>query len=322
MDVLTVGMMVWDIPIAPVPKAIFRMEKAEIAAPEPTTGGDALNVAVTLAKLGAGAAIAGRVGRDENGKAVLEKALGMGVDTSQVIVDEACKTAVSYLLIDEEGEKHALSDTTIYHRLTADDVSDEAIAEAKIVYFGSAFQMSRMDQGGICELFKRAHRLGKLTAMDTALGDDTASREVLLEQLSPVLRETDIFLPSYKEAVHLSGREKPEEIAEFFKPYGIKWFGVKLGDRGCYLTDYEKAYSLPCFLDFEVKDTTGAGDSFVGGFLRGLLEGWSLESCGKFASAVAAHNVAVKGATGGVPDFKTVMSFLAGKGLEMKGQEE
>ena len=32
MDVLTVGMMVWYIPIAPVPKGIFDMEKAEITA--------------------------------------------------------------------------------------------------------------------------------------------------------------------------------------------------------------------------------------------------------------------------------------------------
>lgn len=317
MDVLTVGMMVWDIPIAPVPKTIFQMEKAEVFAPEPATGGDALNVAVTLAKLGAKSMIVGRLGLDENGEAVLKKAKESGVDVSKVIRDEACKTAVSYLLIDEDGEKHALSDTRIYHRLTAEDVPDEAIARSQIVYFGSAFQMNQMDQGGIFRLFKRAHSLGKRTAMDTALADDTAGREILLEQLTPVLKETDIFLPSYKEAVHLSGKETPEGIAEFFQPFGIKLFGVKLGEKGCYLTDYKEAYLLPCFSDFEVKDTTGAGDSFVGGFLKGLLNGWDLESCGRFASAVAAHNVAVKGATNGVPDFETAVNFLKEKGFPM-----
>ena len=318
MDVLTVGMMVWDIPIAPVPKGIFEMEKAEITAPEPTTGGDALNVAVTLAKLGGKPAVAGRLGLDANGDAVLRKTEEAGVDISQVIRDEEGRTAVSYLLIDEEGEKHALSDTQIYHRLTAEDVSDEAIARSRLVYFGSAFQMGQMDRGGNLKLFKRAHDFGKWTAMDTALADDTADREVLLEQLAPALGETDVFLPSYKEAVHLSGEETPEKIAEFFQPFGIRIFGVKLGGEGCYLTDYQEAYRLPCFSDFPVKDTTGAGDSFVGGFLRGFLAGWDLESCGRFASAVAAHNVSAKGAAAGVPDFDTVLRFLTKNGFEMK----
>lgn len=322
MDVLAVGMMVWDIPIAPVPKTIFQMEKAEITAPEPTTGGDALNVAVTLAKLGGKPAVAGRLGLDETGDLVLKKAEEAGVDISQVIRDAAGRTAVSYLLIDEEGEKHALSDTSIYHRLSAEDVPDEAVSRSEIVYFGSAFQMRQMDQGGILKLFKRAHDFGKWTAMDAALADDTAEREVLLEQLAPALRETDLFLPSYKEAVRLSGKETPEEIADFFKAFGIKIFGVKLGGEGCYLTNYKEAYRLPCFSDFPVKDTTGAGDSFVGGFLRGLLAGWDLESCGLFASAVAAHNVAVKGAAAGVPDFETVMDFLTKKGFKMKEREE
>ena len=56
----------------------------------------------------------------------------------------------------------------------------------------------------------------------------------------------------------------------------------------------------------------------MGGFLRGFLAGWDPESCGRFASAVAAHNVSAKGAAAGVPDFDTVLRFLTKKGFEMK----
>lgn len=310
MDVLSVGMMVCDIPISPVPKQIFEMEKAEIIAPTETTGGDALNVAVTLAKLGAKAAVVGRVGMDENGRFVVNKAMEAGIDVSGVVYDEEYKTAVSYLLIDEEGEKHSLSDTRIYHRLNDSDVTDQAIQSAEIVYFGSAFQMKQMDHGGIHRLFRRAHTYGKMTAMDTALTDGMEEREKLLQTLTPAFEETDVFLPSYKEAAYLSGQTDPAGIASFFERFGMKIFGVKLGARGCYLTDYKEQLYLPSFHDFEVVDTTGAGDSFVGGFLKGLTLGWSLEECGRLASAVAAHNVAKKGAAEGVPDWETVVSYL------------
>ena len=310
MDVLSVGMMVCDIPISQVPKQIFEMEKAEIIAPTKTTGGDALNVAVTLAKLGAETAIVGRVGNDENGCFVVKKAAEADIDVSGVIHDEEHQTAVSYLLIDEEGEKHSLSDTRIYHRLNDSDVTDQAIQMAEIIYFGSAFQMKQMDRGGIHRLFQRAHKYGKKTAMDTALTDGMEEREALLKILTPAFEETDVFLPSYKEASYLSGQTDPEQIAVFFKRFGIKIFGVKLGDRGCYLTDYKESMYLPSFHDFKVVDTTGAGDSFVGGFLKGLTLGWDLKECGKLASAVAAYNVAKKGATEGVPDWETVVSYL------------
>lgn len=310
MKVLTVGMMVCDIPLSPVPKSIFQMEKAEIEAPVITTGGDALNVAITLAKLGVSTSIVGRLGQDQNGKFVMNQTRIQGVDTRYVIWDENCSTAVSYLLLDEDGEKHALSDTRIYHMLRGEDVPDEAIMQADIVYFGSAFQMCQMDNGGISQLFKRAHKYGKLTAMDTALGDDTADRETLLKKLTPVFAETDIFLPSYKEATHLSGCKTPEGIAAFFQTTGIKIFGVKLGADGCFVTDFKNQYRIPCFHDFKVIDTTGAGDSFVGGFLCGVLKNWELKKCARFASAVAAFNVGAKGATGGVPTYDTVIKFL------------
>jgi fructose-1-phosphate kinase PfkB-like protein len=53
-----------------------------------------------------------------------------------------------------------------------------------------------------------------------------------------------------------------------------------------------------------------AGDSFAGGFLHGLLEGWSPETAAVFASAVASHNVTRIGATGGVPDFETAYAYV------------
>lgn len=317
MNILAIGQMTLDVPLGPVPDHILQMEKAEIEPVEVTTGGDALNVAVTLSKLGASAGIIGRIGEDQNGRIILEQCASHGVDTGRVIVDGRFPTAVSYLLLDKNGEKHSLSNTAIYHELRADDVPDETIRSAEIVFFGSAFQMRQMDDGGIEKLFKRAHRFRRLTAMDAAIGDDIPGRRELLRKLGPAFAQTDIFIPSYKEASYLAGETRVEDIASFFAGYGIGIFGIKLGSGGCYLSDHGKGFYLPSFRDFTPVDTTGAGDSFMGGFLRGMLEGWDVRSSAVFASAVAAHNIAGKGATGGVPGFAAVMKFLERKGIRI-----
>lgn len=313
MKVLSVGMMVCDTVLTPVSQSIFQMEKAEIEEPVVTTGGDALNVAVTLAALGMPVSIAGRLGNDKAGMTVLELIEEKGIDTRYIVWDESCKTSVSYLLLDENGEKHSLSNTRICHRLCAGDVPDQAIEEADIVFFGSALQMRQMDHGGAACLFKRAHLMGKTTAMDTAISDDLDSWENAFARLKPVLKETDIFLPSYIEASNLTGLKEPEQIAACFKESGVKVCGIKLGSKGCYITDFTQEYHLPCFTDFKAVDTTGAGDSFVGGFLWAYLKKWDLKECAEFASAVAAHNVAAKGATGGVPGAQTIIDFLNSK---------
>ncbi|MDR3272009.1 MAG: carbohydrate kinase family protein, partial [Flavobacteriaceae bacterium] len=92
--------------------------------------------------------------------------------------------------------------------------------------------------------------------------------------------------------------------------FGAKLLIVKLGSEGCYLTDFKDEWRIPTFSAFKPVDTTGAGDSFAGGFLRGLLEGWSPETAAVFASAVASHNVTRIGATGGVPDFETAYAYV------------
>jgi ribokinase len=127
-----------------------------------------------------------------------------------------------------------------------------------------------------------------------------------------MLRETDVLLPSYMEAVKLTGCRELRDIREQFSGYGAKLLVVKLGGEGCYITDFKDEWRVPTFSEFKPVDTTGAGDSFVGGFIRGLLEGWDPETAAVFASAVASYNVTKVGATGGVPDFDTAYRYVTG----------
>jgi sugar/nucleoside kinase (ribokinase family) len=299
-----------DVPLRPVTPAVFEQDHNVIETSAWTTGGDAANVAVTLAKLGADASLCGLVGRDPAGDFVVNHIAGCGVDTKAVARHPSLGTGVSYILIGPGGERSFLVSSTINDELDFRHVPDELIREADIVYFGSALCMRTMDRGGSAALFNRAHELGKRTMCDFSGGEQYTGGEAL-ELLEPMLREADCILPSYLEAVKLTGERELPRIRDRLSGFGIKLLAVKLGAQGSYITDFSREWRVPTFEEFKPVDTTGAGDSFVGGFIRGTLEGWDPETAACFGSCAASFNVTKVGAAAGVPDFDTAYRYVA-----------
>ena len=89
---------------------------------------------------------------------------------------------------------------------------------------------------------------------------------------------------------------------------------MKLGGRGCAIyTDGKDMILCPSFR-VPVKDTTGAGDCFVAGFLDARQRGASWAEAGEFANAVGALSVQKLGAVTGVisrAETEAWMSTLA-----------
>lgn len=303
MKMLCIGMMVCDTLLSPVPSNILTLGSVRIDKPSVCCGGDALNVAIGLAKLGNSVSVAGRVARDANGKFILNECNKYGIHASGVVYEEECATAASYALIDENGERHFLSEKSIFEKLSGEDISDEAIEEADMIYIGSAMAMRKMDEGGIKDVFLRAHRLGKMTVMDAAYNLEDPERD-WLSYLAPAFMETDVFFPSMDEAVKITGQTDPELIAECFKKFPMKAFGVKMGAKGCFVTDFKEKRFIKCPEGLPVVDTTGAGDSFMAGLMTGLARGLDVFSGSEFASCVASKNVGSIGGTAGIPDYE------------------
>ena len=307
--VYCVGLMFCDIPLRPVTKEIFDNEGTPIEYPIWATGGDATNTAAALSRLGFDASLTGLVGNDKYGDFIIETLIRSGVNIEGVQRHPELGTAVSYVIIEPSGERHFLHSGSINGELTLKHINKNLLEGSDLVYIGSTLCLKGMDYGGNTELFKMAHSLGKLTATDFG-GEDRDRGDYWLKTLGPFLRETDILLPSYREAKALTGKKELPDIRAALAPFGIKILVVKLGGDGCYITDFKDEWKIPVFKEFTPIDTTGAGDSFCAGFIRGYLEGWSPESCGLFASAVAGFNVTKVGAVAGVPDFQTAYNFV------------
>lgn len=307
---LSVGMSFCDIPLRPSPADIMKLDSAIIDPVEYHTGGDALTVAVVLSKMGQNVTLVSNLGDDANGRFVRKELEKNGVRTEYVRTVEGYTTATSYQLIEENGQRHFLVDNRINTLQKSRDVSDEAIAEAELVFFGSALAVEGMDDGETADLFRRAHALGKLTAMDASVcNPGEVSRKIdLLRQTLPL---TDIFIPSYEEASFLAEKTDVMEIMEVFREFPFKVFGIKLGEKGCILTeDFREYVRVEPYHVMKVVDTTGAGDCFMGGFLTAYLKGWSLEKCARFGSAVSAFGISAIGPSTAVPDFERVYQFM------------
>ena len=103
MKILSIGMMVCDVLIRPVPDDILGRDSVAIERPTISCGGDALNVALGLAKLGTDVVLVGRIGDDANGAFIRNTCIDFNVDTKGLIIDNDCATATSFALIDSMG---------------------------------------------------------------------------------------------------------------------------------------------------------------------------------------------------------------------------
>lgn len=121
-------------------------------------------------------------------------------------------------------------------------------------------------------LFRRLKEAGCRVAYDVGWSDDLS-----VEALAGVLDAVYLFAPNEKEALKLTGEDRPEAALLRLRDY-VEQPIVKLGKDGAIFLRDGKIAHCPAF-PFRAVDTTGAGDAFLGGVVYGLAQGWDLKRC-------------------------------------------
>lgn len=271
------------------------------------TGGCAASAAIDMAKLGLNVAIIGKIGNDGFGKFMSTALKDEKVNVEGLRVDDAAGTSASVVTVDSNGERSFLHYLGANAEFGIDDINYSIIQDSKIVFVAGTMLLPKFDGVQCADFLKKAKEMGKYTVLDTAW--DSKGR--WMNVLEPCMKYIDLFIPSIEEAAMLSGKEEPEEMADAFFAMGVKTVVIKLGKNGCFIKnrDGEKNF-IPTYTRIKAVDTTGAGDSFVAGFLTGLTKGWSLYECGKFANAVGTHCVMAAGASTGIKSFEETLEFM------------
>jgi sugar/nucleoside kinase (ribokinase family) len=150
-----------------------------------------------------------------------------------------------------------------------------------------------------------ARAAGLTTSLDTAWD----AKDRWMEDIGPCLRYTDLLFVNDSEARMLTGSDDPCVATRVFRELGAKDVVVKIGPRGCLVFQGREEHEVPGFA-VEAKDTTGAGDCFVGGFLAALHRGLSYVEAARIANAVGAMNVEQLGAAQGVRSWDDTLGWI------------
>jgi sugar/nucleoside kinase (ribokinase family) len=300
-DVTVIGEAVMDVLAGAVGPEVFEIGSVPMDYIQTTFGGDALNEAVVLARLGKKSELITRLGCDDAGKRTAQFLAENGVVTERIKISDEYPSSVNIVLVDKAGERYFLTDPkSCLRKLSEDDITPHIDEMADIVSFASIFVSPLL---GIDELLRVFSKIkepasGKKRVL---LTDVTKPKKgETLKDIACLLPHIDYFLANEDEISMLSGEKDAAENARRFIDEGASCVVIKRGKRGCLIRTANDMLEIPVFPGCKVVDSTGAGDSFAAGFLYGLSEGFSLEDCGKFACATASCIVEKVGGSAGI----------------------
>jgi sugar/nucleoside kinase (ribokinase family) len=282
MKAIVMGVFVVDVLARPV-EAIPEGQGGELVEQiKITAAGTAGGTAVTLAKLGAQVQGAGAIGADALGDALIELLSRWGIDTSLLVRREGVQTSASVLPIRPDGSRPAFHVIGANGTYGPNDAPWEAIANADYLHLGAPEFMGGEAAAQILG-FAREH--GVVTSTDILAPGEQAAQ--IVDWIGPAFEHLDYLLPNDEQVLALSGEADLEEGCRKLLDRGVGCVAATAGAAGALVVDGHEVERVPAF-DVEVVDTTGCGDSFSAGFLRGLSLGRSRREAAILGCAAAA----------------------------------
>jgi len=267
-------------------------------------GGEALNEAVNISRLGHMVSLVCGLGSDAAGHMLAVEALNSGVDMNLAVISQTDKTPVTLLMVDEHGERQSVQSHA--HEVSFFHPDASAFSGAKVITMANLFRAPFTDNGESAEFARKAKEQGAILVADTKL---PKGRNASIDELKDVFPYIDYIFPNESEGAYYTGKTEPEDIISVFREAGVKNVLLKRGSRGCVVKTDGEYFHVPAY-DVKVVDGIGAGDAFSAGFICGLLERMDVHQCCELATACAAICIGSAGATAGLHNRAQVESFM------------
>ena len=267
-----------------------------------TLGSSSAIFASNLSCLGTKVAFLGRVGDDSFGSLTIESLRAKGVDTRLLIHTPEHATGATIVLNRGEDRANVTYMGAMAH-LTLQDCTSERLRSARHLHFASAFLQPGIKKD-ITSLFRRAKEAGMTTSFDPQW--DPAEAWDL--DLPAILPSVDVFLPNETELLNLTRQPDVPSALAALRPFA-NTVVVKQGNEGSTGQSGDVVVRVPPFLNTEVVDAIGAGDSFDAGFVSQFIHRQSLEACLTFGNLMGAINTTAAGGTGAFGSLPSVMAI-------------
>lgn len=267
-----------------------------------TLGSSSAIFASNLSSLGAKVAFLGKVGNDYFGKYIIDKLNDKSVNIDNIIIDSEINTGATIVLNVQEDRA-----MITYHgamgNLSLKDIRKEILKQAKHLHFSSYFLQPKM-KDGVSEMFKLAKELKLTTSFDMQWDPE---EKWALDYIK-VLPNVDIFLPNEQELLRLTKQSTISEALEKLSS-DVNNIVVKMGSRGSLLSSSGKTVIKEAFINNNIVDAIGAGDSFNAGFIFKFINGAQLEECQEFGNLMGAINTTKPGGTVAFTNYNEIMKI-------------
>ncbi len=293
MDITIIGAAILDVLVQPVDREVFETGSWPVEDMQMHMGGDGANEALVLAGLGKRVQLQTVLGSDLAGRMILARLRERGVFIEDSCVQEDLVTGINTVLIQKDGERCFLTNPKgSLRRLSLEHIRMPFPKDSRILCLASIFVSPLLGVKELETIFAQAKQQGITVCADLTKRKNGET----VGDMAPALRYIDYLLPNAEEAKLLTGEKTVEEAARALQECGVTHVVVKCGSRGCYVLEEKEGYWVPPEHPVNCIDTTGAGDSFAGGFLAALSEGKDIRECARFANQCGGKAVSCVGA--------------------------
>ena len=257
-----------------------------------TLGSSTAIFAANASSLGAKVGFVGMIGKDSFGQLVKDSLSDKGVSTEFIIETEKYATGVTVGM--NYGEERAM---VTYQgpmdAMTFDDIDLSVFESTKHIHISSVFFQAGL-KNDLVKILRFATEKGITTSLDVQW-DPSEQWDFNYQAILPYVT---VFMPNETEITLLTHSDSLEEAIEKVRPL-INICAIKQGNKGSLLLQKgRKTQFLSSFLNSEVIDAIGAGDSFNSGFIYQFVQGGSPEECQYLGNLMGAINTTSAGGTG------------------------
>lgn len=253
-------------------------------------GGAAGNVASWSQVSGAPTKIVARVGDDSAGTAVISEFDALGIEHEDCVVVGA-QTGVVVVLVDPSGERTMFPETGANSGLSLDDLPD--LTGIEVVYLSGYALLDEVSRPGALDIIAEIQRASIPIFFDPATVGGMSQVDInVIKSWLPLM--SALFM-NEEEATFLTGHTQLEPALDALLQAAPTVI-IKCGSEGAIGKTRGGESIKVAALPTQVIDTTGAGDSFAGGFIAMWLKDHNLRICMEAGAATAAQCVSIVGA--------------------------
>lgn len=261
--------------------------------------GMASSAAFAVARLGGDASLWGAVGNDATGERIIADLSESGIDTSGMLRVDGARSAVSTILVDDQGERLIVPFYDAGLHETVKPVTREDVSS-----FDAVLVDVRWPKLALRTLLA-AREAGKPAILDGDVAGDG-----VIEMLAPAASHIVFSQPA---AERLAGgtAELVKVVGLLKRKFEHAFISVTAGENGCFWFD-DRTGEIAHLAAPKVRavDTLAAGDIFHGAFALAIAEGLPIEETMRWASMAAALKCQVFGGRTGAPSRAEVCDVL------------